>query len=189
MNESESKKDNELVINFLAGNKKSFELLLKKDFKPVFNFLLQITKDKAIAEDLTQETFIKVWKNIRRFDPEKKFKTWLFTIAKNTAFDYFKKKKTIPFSNFIDDEGNNRIENITEETILPDEILNRQESIENFEKILSKLPDHYQIILKMRYKEDFSLREISEILNKPYNTIKSSHRRALLALKKIIIKD
>ena len=112
------------------------------------------------------------------------FKTWIFTIAKNTAYDYFKKKKTIPFSSFLDEEGNNKLENVAEDNILPDEILMEKEKIFELDEKLKEIPEKYRLILVLHYKEDFSLLEISQILKIPYNTIKSSHARALKALQK-----
>jgi len=181
--------DKQLVEEFREGNDYSFEKLLNKYLKPVFNFVCQLSGDFQAAEDLTQETFVKAWKNIEKFDRERSFKTWIFTIAKNTTYDYFKKKKTIPFSNFIDEEGNNKLENMSDGNILPDEILERKNIAEELEKKINEVPKHYRIILLLRYKEDLSLQDISEILGKPYNTIKSGHVRALRSLKKLISEE
>lgn len=179
--------DNKKIIEeFLSGNKNAFEQLLGKYLKPVYNFLYQLTSDKSALDDLTQVTFIKAWKNIKKFDRNRNFKTWLFTIAKNTAYDYFKKKKTIPFSNFINEEGNNKLENIAEENILPDELLMRADAADVLEKKLQELPEHYRLILTLHYKEDFSLSEIAEILKIPYNTVKSQHQRGLGKLRKLL---
>lgn len=87
------KTDREILEKFFLGDEEAFSELVKKYLKPVYNFLCYFTKDKALLDDLTQETFLKAWKNIRRFDKNKSFKTWLFVIAKNTAYDFFKKKK------------------------------------------------------------------------------------------------
>ena len=160
--------------------------MVKKYLKPVYNFLYYFTRDRAELDDLTQVTFIKIWKNLKKFDGEKKFKTWIFAIAKNTAYDFFHKKKTIPFANFTDEEGNNRLENMSDESILPDELLNRKDIAKELDKKLKEIPENYRIILTLHYKEDFSLSEIAEILGKPYNTIKSGHQRALIKLKEII---
>lgn len=181
--------DRQLIANFLAGDEKSFETLVKGYLPAVHNFLRQMISDQAVLDDLAQETFIKAWKNLRRFDAEKKFKTWLFTIAKNTAFDFFRKKKTIPFSDFTDEEGYNFLENMPEDKILPDEILARADPSASFEKKMQELPTIYRTLLTLRYKEDFSLLEIAEILQLPYNTVKSRHKRGLFKLKEIIEKD
>jgi len=179
--------DNRLVEKFLSGDEAALSQLVKKYLKPVYNFLHYFTRNQAELDDLTQITFIKAWKNLRKFDREKNFKTWIFTIAKNTAYDFFQKKKTIPFANFLDEEGSNKLENISDESILPDEILNRKDIAKELEKKLAEIPEHYRIILTLHYKEDFSLSEIAEILGKPYNTIKSSHQRGLEKLKKVLI--
>ena len=94
-----------MIAEFLQGSGESFESLVNRYLKPIYNFLYQFTQDADSLNDLTKETFIKAWKNIRSVDPQKNFHTGLFTIAKNTAYDFLKKKKTVPFSDFIDDEG------------------------------------------------------------------------------------
>jgi RNA polymerase sigma-70 factor, ECF subfamily len=179
--------DEKLVDDYLQGNDVAFEKLLERYLKPIYNFLFRLTNDQAAAEDLSQDTFLRAWKNLRRFDPDKKFKTWLFVIAKNAAFDWMKKKKSLPFSHFADEEGNNALENFSEKKPLPDEILARKDLAQELEEKLAGIPEYYRAILLMHYKEDFSLQEISEILGESYNTVKSRHRRALIELRKILI--
>lgn len=179
--------DKELISDFLNGDDKAFELLVQKYLSPLYNFIFQFIRDQHVAEDLVQETFIKVWKHIRRFDQKKSFKTWIFTIAKNTTFDYFKKKKSIPFSFFVDEEGTDTVEAIDEDSLLPDEILERGEEILDLEKALEMIPELYRALLILAYREDFSLVEIASILNEPYNTIKSRHQRAIKLLKKAFL--
>jgi RNA polymerase sigma-70 factor (ECF subfamily) len=178
--------DKKLVADFLNGDDGAFEQLLGKYLKPVYNFLYQLTNDKSALDDLAQESFIKAWKNIKKFDKDRNFKTWLFTIAKNTAYDYFKKKKAIPFSSFANEEGDNKLENIIDESIFPDELLMRADAANILEEKLQELPEHYRIILTLHYIEDFSLTEIAEILKIPYNTAKSQHQRGLLKLRKLL---
>ncbi len=175
--------DKQLVENFLEGNDSAFPRLVKRYLKPVYNFLYQLAGDPSALDDLAQETFIKVWKNISRFDQSRSFKVWVFAIAKNTAYDYLKKKKTIPFSRFTDENGDNHLENIKEEKILPDELLEKEDFAKELEEKLKKIPEQYRIILLMHYKNDLALSEVAEILNLPYNTVKSQHQRALAALK------
>ncbi|MFA6160068.1 MAG: RNA polymerase sigma factor [Parcubacteria group bacterium] len=179
--------DKNLIQAFFEGDDEAYEKLLKKYLKSVYNFLRTFVRDSDTLDDLTQETFFKAWKNLKSFDTEKNFKTWLFTIAKNTAYDFFKKKKTIPFSNFLNEEGDNVLENIKAEDILPLEVLEKAEREKVFETKLAQLPTDYHALLMLRYKEDFSLQEISEILAVPYSTIKSRHLRALNNLKEILL--
>ena len=181
--------ERQIIEKYLSGEEAAFSELVKKYLKPIYNFIFRFVYDRDIAEDLTQETFVKVWKNLKKYDPDKKFKTWIFTIAKNTTFDYFKKKKEIPFSSFADEEGESWLENIEDENFLPDEILERKNIAEELDKILQKLPPHYRAILILYYKEEFSLHEIAEILGEPYNTVKSRHQRGLNKLKKELLQS
>jgi RNA polymerase sigma-70 factor, ECF subfamily len=178
---------NKTVKEILSGDEEAFAEIVKIYLKPIYNFVHRLVGDRDTADDLTQETFVKAWKNLKRFDQKRNFKTWLFTIAKNTAFDWLKKKKEIPFSTFMDEEGESWLENVPDENILPDEILERSDLAEELDEILQKLPPHYRAILLLHYKEDFSLHEIAEILGEPYNTIKSRHQRGLLKLKEALI--
>ncbi|MFH0929900.1 MAG: RNA polymerase sigma factor [Candidatus Moraniibacteriota bacterium] len=179
-------KDNQLIKKILSGDEEAFVEIVKIYLDPVYNFVYRLVGDRDAAEDLTQETFVKVWKNLKRFDQKRSFKTWLFAIAKNSAFDWLKKKKEIPFSTFTDEEGDNWLENVADENILFDEILERKNIAEELDEILQKLPPHYRAILLLHYKEDFSLHEIAEILSEPYNTIKSRHYRGLMKLKELL---
>jgi RNA polymerase sigma-70 factor, ECF subfamily len=179
--------ENRIIERILSGDEIAFAEIVKIYLKPVYNFVYRLVDDRDAAEDLTQETFVKAWKNLKSFNQSKSFKTWLFTIAKNTTFDWLKKKKEIPFSSFADKEGESWLENIASDEILPDEILERQNIAEEFEDILEKIPIHSRAVLLLHYKEDFSLHEIAEILDEPYNTIKSRHQRGLVRLKERIL--
>ena len=118
----------------------------------------------------SDQKLIKVWKNLRKFDKNKKFTTWIFQIAKNTCFDFLKKKKPILVSDFSSFE-------------IPVEpaFLARLE----INSLLEQLPLKYRLIMFLRYNDHFNFREIAEILEEPLNTIKSRHRRALIILKKL----
>jgi RNA polymerase sigma-70 factor, ECF subfamily len=185
-NQNMNDEDKKIIKEFFGGNDEAFKKILKKYLKPVYNFLRILIKDPDTLDDLSQETFIKAWKNLKKFDQNKNFKTWLFTIAKNTAYDFLKKKKTIPFSNFLDEKGNNTLENMEMNEILPLELLEIAEKEKIFEKKLKEISEHYRTILILHYKENFSLQEISEILDIPYNTTKSRHQRALLSFRKAL---
>jgi RNA polymerase sigma-70 factor (ECF subfamily) len=179
--------DSFLVRDYLAGDDEAFKKLLDKYLKSIYGFIYYLTKDSVQVEDLAQETFVKVWKNLSKFNQEKSFKTWLFAIAKNTALDFLKKKKTTNFSFFEDEAGNGGLENVAEDAIWPDEILVRKDAAREMERALELIPEKYRVILTLHYQEDFTLREISEILERPYNTIKAYHGRGLVKLKKAFL--
>lgn len=179
--------DKKLIQNFLAGDEAAFALLVKKYLPPTYNFLHHLVNDRAVLDDLTQETFVKVWKHLGRFDQSKQFKTWLFTIAKRTAYDYLKKKKSIPFSVFTDEDGDNYLDQVADNELLPDALWENQELAENLDSKLQQVPERYRTILLLCYKDDLSLSEVAKILGRPYNTIKSQHQRALAAFRRVLL--
>ncbi|MFA6252312.1 MAG: sigma-70 family RNA polymerase sigma factor [Candidatus Paceibacterota bacterium] len=176
--------DEKLVEFFLSGEKESFEVLVFRYFKIIYNFCYRYVGDQNIAEDITQETFVKVWKNISRFDKSKKFKTWIFQIAKNTCIDYLRKKKSIPFSNFENEDGENVfVDNFADNAPLPDEIFRRKDLSDFLERVIGELPVNHKMVILMRYKDELTFKEISEILNESIDTIKSRYRRGIISLR------
>lgn len=171
-----------------SGDDQAFEGLILRYIRPVYAFALSITHDVPMAEDVTQETCIKAWKHLDGFDTSRSFKTWIFAIAKNTAYDALKKKQALLFSAFAEaDEDDSReswADRIADEEPLADELLIREDTAHLLGEKLAGLPEDFRRILELRYREDFSLSEIAEILDEPYNTIKSRHGRAILSLKK-----
>jgi len=180
--------DEQLVIDYLAGNEESFEILIKSYLKPICNFVYRYLNNGQEAEDITQEVFVKVWRNLKKFDQSKSFKTWIFSIAKNTSIDWLKKKKTIPLSNFKNKEGEDLfIETLADPAPLPNEIFERVNIANMLNAAINQLSLKYRIVLLLRYNDHFNFREIAETLNEPLNTIKSRHRRALVLLKKLLL--
>ncbi len=176
--------DEKLIAQYLGGDKEAFELLLKGHSQSLYGFIFSLVKSKEMAEDILQETFLKTWKHFSSFDPEKSFKTWIFTIAKNTSFDALRKKSTIPFSAFENEEGESFLENIPDERELAQVGLETEEISQDLEAALERLSEKYQAVLRLFYQQDFSLLEISHILEEPYNTVKSWHYRGIKLLQK-----
>lgn len=169
--------DNLLIKKYLDGDQASLRSLIDKYTPSIFNFLSR-TAGVSGASDLTQEVFIKVWKNLNSFNKDKsQFKTWLFTIARNSATDYLRKKKSIPFSLMKEDEFSEDL--LEDEEILPDEVYAQIQDKETLIKILEELPNNYKQVLTLHYQEDMTFKEIGEVLGKPLNTVKSYHLRAL----------
>jgi len=136
------------------------------------------------AEDITQEVFVKVWKNIKKFDQNKDFKPWIFQIAKNTSIDYLRKKKSIPFSNFENEKGQNiLVDNMAQK---PANLLENLSDKKTLSTAMQDLSEKEQKIINMRHQEGRSFKEIAEIYKESINTIKSRYRRTLANLKKKI---
>jgi len=181
-NTEEEKNDKDIISQYLKGDEKSLEFLVKKYLKPIYGFVYKNVGDINIAEDITQEVFVKVWKNLRKFNLEKEFKPWIFKIAKNASIDYLRKKKSIPFSRFENKNG----QNILIETLESND-KNLTESINNkkeFLDIIEKLPKKDQEVIDLRYIQGMSFKEIAKSLKKSINTIKSQYRRIIIKIKK-----
>ncbi len=181
--------DEKIIILYKNGNQEVFKVLIDRYTTPLYNFIARIT-NKNEAPDIVQETFIKVWKNINRFDSSKaSFKTWIFFIARNVATDFLRKKSFLLFSDIekVDDETIKSFEeNISDESLLPEKILQKLEDSEFLNRILEKLNINYKEILILHYQEELTFKEISKILNKNLNTVKSQHHRAILKLREIL---
>jgi RNA polymerase sigma-70 factor (ECF subfamily) len=176
--------DKNLIQQYLKGDDKSLEILIEKYLKNIYNFVYNNVGDQAVAEDITQEIFIKVWKNIKKFDQNKNFKPWIFQIAKNTFIDYLRKKKSIPFSRFENEKGQNVLtDNLAEK---PLNLLENLSDKETLASVMENLTEDDKKIINLRHIEGLSFNEISERFKKPTNTIKSQYRRILLRLKKNI---
>jgi len=179
--------DQQLVADYLSGDEQSLKFLVERYLRPIYGFTYRFVNGAQDAEDVTQDIFVKVWRHIKQFDQEKSFKTWIFSIAKNAAIDFLKKKKTIPFSEFENEDGENTImENLVDSSPLPSELLERSDLKEMLAKAMEKLSPKYRMVLFLRYNDHFTFREIAESLGEPLHTVKSRHRRALIMLKKFL---
>jgi len=181
---SESEEDKKLIQQYLKGDSQSLDILITKYLKIVYGFVYKNVGGQAEAEDITQEVFVKIWKNIKKFDQKKSFKPWIFQIAKNTSIDFLRKKKSIPFSKFENEKGQN---------ILTDNIVAKPVNLlKNFgdKKVLTaamqSLTEKEQKIINLRHTEGLNFREIAEIFKEPINTVKSRYRRTLVILKRNI---
>jgi len=173
--------DHILIKKYLDGDDESLKMLIEKYTSSIYNFTSRFVKD-AGRDDIVQDVFIKVWKKLGSFDIEKaQFKTWLFTIARNTITDYLRKRKIILFGS-LDTKEESFALNIEDETILPDEALQKLQNKELLNKVVNELKEEYKIVLTLHYQEDMSFKEIGEVLNKPMNTVKSYHQRAISTL-------
>ena len=180
--------DAKLIATFIKGDGESFAALVDRHMPMVYKFVYRYVGDADIANDVVQDVFIKVWKNIKKFDPEKNFKTWLLTIAKNTALDAIKKKKAVLFSKI--EEGDTDLDAFlapyVESADLPDALLQKKQTKADLDRILQELSPTYRSVLLLRYTEHLKFREIADTLQEPIDTIKSKHRRALIQLRKML---
>lgn len=180
------KSDSQLINEYLGGEERSLDLLVAKYFRRLYSFIYSLTGSQKDAEDLTQEAFVKAWRSLKKFDREKNFRTWLFTIAKNCAIDQLRRKKPLLFSELENDEGISAIDQLADTSPLPSEQAEQIISHALLNQSLDKLPLKQHSVIALYYQNDLNFREIAEIMDEPINTVKSRHRRALLALQQTL---
>jgi len=181
--------DEKLIQQYLKGDEKSLEVLVQRHLKPVYHFIYRYVGKEQDAEDIEQETFARAWRNLKKFDQQKKFKTWLFAIAKNACVDFLRKKKAIPFSEFENKQGENYlVETLADTNPLPEEIFEKANNAKILDEAIGKLPPEYRMVLFLHYNDHLKFQEIADSLEESINTIKSRHRRGLAKLKKILPK-
>ncbi len=192
--------DEQLVASYFKGDEKSLEILIERYLKPIYNFVYQYVRGLDEAEDITQEVFVKAWRNLKKFNPKKShfvkignrqgksFKAWLFTIARNTSIDAIRKKKSIPFSEFENEEGKNvLIDKLIDPTPSANKISEQLDLARILTTAIEKLSSKYRLVLSLRYNDNFTFQEIAESLGESPNTIRSRHRRALTHLNRILL--
>jgi RNA polymerase sigma-70 factor (ECF subfamily) len=181
---SEILQDSELIKQYLKGDEKSLEILIAKYLKLIYSFVYNNVGSAENAEDITQEVFVKIWKNLKKFDQKKNFKPWIFQIAKNTSIDYLRKKKSIPFSRFENEKGQNPlVENII---TTPINLIGKLSDEKTIAVAMQGLTEKEQKIITLRHTEGMSFKEIANVFQESINTVKSRYRRVLGNLRKNI---
>ena len=171
--------------DYKGGDEAAFNKLVERYMNDTYRFVYNYCRNADEAEELTQDVFVKVWKNIRKFDTERNFKTWLLTIAKNTALDFLKRKRAIPLSSFETIDGGNIIsDTLADKEPRADEQAYSREDAESAKKLVNSLEPDVAEIVRLRDFKSYSFREIAGILGRPLNTVKSTYRRALAYLRK-----
>ena len=178
--------DSELVALYLKGDSKSFEALIQKHKNKIYAFILSKIRNRDLAEDIFQDTFIKVINSLQKgkYNEEGKFLPWVMRIANNLVIDYFRKSKKIrtiaPTDDFdifdILQDGEKNIE---------DNLVNNQIH-KDLRKLIEHLPEDQKEVLKMRYYAELSFKEISESTGVSINTALGRMRYALINLRKLI---
>jgi len=178
--------DTELVIAYKNGDMPAFNELVERHISRIYAFALRLSGDPHVAEDVTAETCIKVWKHIDSFDETKRVMPWIFTIARNTAFDFFRKRKDIAFSHMAqgsEHEGDFE-ETISDGADSAEIVFDQKLSKEYLEQSLRQISLEKRTIVLLHDIEGLTFDEIAQMLDKSLNTVKSVYRRTLLGLQK-----
>ncbi|MCO4819935.1 MAG: sigma-70 family RNA polymerase sigma factor [Bacteroidetes bacterium] len=183
---SEQIKDRALIKQYIQGNEACLEMLINKHKNKVFTTILLIVNDTYIAEDLFQETFIKVIKTFKsgKYNEEGKFLPWVVRIARNLAIDHFRKSKRMPTITSQDGEDIFRTIEIGESNREESFIQNQRD--DTVRQIINMLPAEQKEVLVLRHYGDMSFKEIAELTGVSINTALGRMRYALNNMRKII---
>lgn len=180
--------DQELVDLYVAGDESCLELLIQRHKKRVFSYIMMVVRDRHLAEDIFQDTFIKVIQTLKRgsYSDEGKFLPWVLRISHNLVIDHFRRQKRMPlvdagedfdiFSVLVMRQGNHE-----------DQIVKRQVR-SDIRKLIDKLPQEQREVLLMRHYMDMSFKEIADFTNVSINTALGRMRYALINMRRMMEK-
>lgn len=174
--------DSGLAAEFLGGEKRAFDELVSRYHVRLINFIYRTIGDRDRAEDLVQETFVRVYRHLHRFDQTKKFSTWVYTIAGNLAKNELRNRSRNPLVLFQQlktswDTDNKPLE-WEDNTYRPDDLYRKRNLREMVDKAVAQLPEHHRIVFVLRELEGKTYEEISEITGVNLGTVKSRLNRA-----------
>lgn len=178
--------DEQLVCEYANGNNEAFDTLLIRYKQRLFSYIFQMVRDRDLADDIFQETFIKAITTIRqgRYSDMGKFSAWLYRIARNLAVDSFRAEKgeNVVSADDADYDVLNRRE-LAEDTI--EDVMVDLQIEEDLRRLVDRLPDVQRQVLEMRYYQDLSFKEIAEITGVSINTALGRMRYAILNLRRM----
>jgi len=178
--------DTELILNFQGGNSSSLEALILRYKERIFSSIFFIVKDKYLAEDLFQETFVRIIDTLRskRYNEEGKFLPWALRIAHNLCVDHFRKIKRTP--PIVNSENQDIFDVIVVVNENAEQRIIRNQTHERMHRMLSSLPDEQREVIVLRHFGDLSFKEIAEMTNCSINTALGRMRYGLINLRKMM---
>ncbi len=171
--------DEQLLQRYRSGQTPAFEELVERYRLELFHFLSRFAGNRAAAEDLFQETFLQVHLSAETFDPQRRFRPWLFTIAANKARDYLRRnnrRQTPQLSAPVDESGDDSRsfeDLLAGDFPLPPEEVEKQETQQLVKQVVSEMPDHLREVLLLAYFQQLAYKDIAEMLKIPLGTVKS----------------
>jgi RNA polymerase sigma-70 factor, ECF subfamily len=184
--------DKQLVVAYINGNEHAFEVLLHRHKKNVFHYVLSKVKDRELADDIFQDTFIKVIKTLKagNYNEEGKFLPWVLRIAHNLVVDHFRRSSKVRMIS----ESSSYSDEFTIFSVLSQQDKNIEEQITHDElenqmiELVGHLPESQREILEMRIFQDMSFKEIADLKGISINTALGRMRYALINIRKLIEK-
>jgi RNA polymerase sigma-70 factor (ECF subfamily) len=179
------------LVRMRRGNPEAFEELLSRYQHRLYRFLVRIVRDRAMAEDLFQQTWVRVVEKSAQFDERRNFEAWLFTIARNLAVDHLRRHRPESLDEPPPGDPAGEPRSALLATGGPsalDRVLQRERS-EQIAEALERLPLIYRETLTLRFEEEMKLEEIAKVADVPLSTAKTRLRRGLVWMRQILEKN
>lgn len=178
--------DNELVLRYQSGDESALKALIQRYEKRLFSYILVSVKNKELAEDIFQDTFIKVIHTIRsgNYYEEGKFFHWVMRIANNLKVDYFRRSQKIPVMSAT--ENYDALDFLTSKEESVEQTMVREQVYEDLARVVDHLPDEQREVLMLRIYNDYSFKEIAEATGVSINTALGRMRYAIINMRKLI---
>lgn len=175
----------DLIKRIKKGEHEAYRDIIERYQTQVFNICLRYVRNRSEAEDLAQEAFIRAYTKLDTYQVDKKFSTWLYRIATNLSIDYLRKKRpsVILDAERGDHDGFTMASQLESQEMLPDDVVVQDEEREGIQDHIMALPEKYRSAIILKYIEDCSLKEISDILGLPVATVKTRIYRGREALR------
>ena len=174
--------DSDVVQRFLDGDERAFGELVDRYDQRLLNFVYRTVGDRERAQDLVQETFVRVYRHLHRFDQSKKFSTWIYTIASNLAKNELRNRSRNPLVLFQtikkNWEADHRPLEWEDESYKPDDLFRKRHLKEKVDEAVRELPEHHRIVFVLRELEGKTYEEIADITGVNLGTVKSRLNRA-----------
>jgi len=183
--------DESLMLRYRDGDVRAFELLVTRHRKALFNFILRFVRDTAQAEDVTQETFLRLVKGADAYERQAKFTTWLYTIARNLCVDASRRGKHRKAASLDaplgdDDGAGSLLDFLPDGSAGVDRQAQSRELGLRLRQAIEALPDEQREIFLLREVADLQFNEIANVVGCPENTVKSRMRYALEKLREAL---
>ena len=178
--------DAELARDALAGSEAAYRDLVARYATPAVNFIYRLIRDRALAEDLAQEGFLRVYQRLNTYDPQRKFSSWFFQVLRNITIDYLRVNR-VPTASLDElEEGGHRGAAVDRESASPEQAAQQGELAQAMSAALSRLRPEYREVVVLRYQEGLTHPEIAGILGLPSGTVKTYLHRARKELAEIL---
>lgn len=183
------REDRDLVLRCLKNDQAAYHRLLEKYRRPVYGIVRRMIPDDEDARDLSQESFIRAFRNLNQFDPERRFSSWLFRIAHNLCIDHYRRRKLDTVPMVRRDNGEESTWDLPDTTPGPEVEFSDRERGRRLLAAVESLPPAYRSVIILRHQQGLAYEEIAEVMELPLGTIKARIHRAHRLLKEKLVRQ